>query len=170
METASSRLTGLARSPRRVVIGGTFDVLHRGHKELIDRAFREGDFVLIGLTVDEFAERLHGHPVNPYEERLGRLKSYLRERGLLKRARIVPINDYFGPSVDRGDLCVIVVSEETLSRAIEINDIRRRRGLPPLRVVCIPMVLAQDGAPISSTRIREGAIDQEGNILGHKTI
>lgn len=149
----------------QVVIGGTFDRFHKGHEALISRAFHEGERVLIGLTVDDFAEELHGHPVDEYTARLERLRSYLRERGLLSRATIVPIRDHFGPSTTLEDLDVIVVSEETFPRAVEINEIRKGRGLPQLRVVPIPMVLADDEGPISSTRIRHGEIDRDGRPL-----
>ena len=36
-------------------MGGTFDILHVGHKNLLTRASLEGDEVLIGLRTDEKA-------------------------------------------------------------------------------------------------------------------
>jgi pantetheine-phosphate adenylyltransferase len=52
--------------------------------------------------------------------------------------------------------------------AERINAIRKRRGLKPLSVVSIQMVLAEDFKPVSSTRIRAGEINREGYLTqGH---
>ena len=37
--------------------------------------------------------------------------------------------------------------------------------MPPVEVVVVPMVLAKDGDRISTTRIRNKEIDDEGNLL-----
>ena len=60
---------------------------------------------------------------------------------------------------------MLVVSEETKGAAGEINDTRARRGLPPLSVCVVPLVMAQDGILISSRRISQGLIDRNGRRL-----
>ena len=45
-----------------------------------------------------------------------------------------------------------------------ISDIRKSRGLAPIQIVEIPFVLAEDGEPISSLRIRYGEIDAHGKL------
>jgi len=57
------------------------------------------------------------------------------------------------------------VSRETEPRAYEINEIRKKKGLPPLGVVTIEMVPSEDFIPISSTRIHLREIDREGRLL-----
>ena len=151
---------------RLVAIGGTFDRLHRGHRMLLLKAFEIGDRVLIGLTSDAFAKRMHkNHEVAGYEERLRELESLLEELGVSERAEIRMIEDPYGATLDDPSIEAIVVSEETRVRAEEINKLRVGRGLPPLSIVCIGMVLAEDGKPISTTRIRSGEIDREGRLL-----
>ena len=40
-----------------VALGGTFDILHRGHLELLRKGFGISYKVIIGLTSDEMATR-----------------------------------------------------------------------------------------------------------------
>ena len=131
----------------------------------MEEAFKVADRVLIGLTTDEFAKKLHDHYFDPFEKRYSALKRFLEERGYSDRAEIIPINNPYGPTVENGAIEGIIVSEETEPRADEINRLRVERGLRPLLVFCIKMVLAEDGKPISSTRIRRGEIDRYGRVI-----
>jgi len=77
---------------------------------------------------------------------------------------LTPIQDKYGPSVDE-EFDAIVVSPETKPIAEEINEKRRQRGKKPLQIIMVPYVLAKDGRAISSTRIRNGEIDDHGTLL-----
>jgi len=148
---------------REVAVGGTFDALHRGHKILLRTAFRAGDRVLVGLSRNGFVRRLRkGHRFDPYPKRRRELLSFLRKEGLVDRASIVPLDDPYGPAINNSTVRALIVSRATKKMADRINLIRKRRGLRPLSVVSIRMVLAEDFEPISSTRIRAGEIDREG--------
>ncbi|MBS7638685.1 pantetheine-phosphate adenylyltransferase [Candidatus Bathyarchaeota archaeon] len=150
-----------------VSVGGTFDALHIGHHALLLEAFNVADRVIIGLTSDEFARAMHkDHHVDCYEKRLRELKQFLSENGLLERAEIIPLDDPYGPTIDSEEMEGIVVSEETEWRAEEINQLRTKRGLKPLLIFCIKMVLAEDGKPVSSTRIRRQEVDRFGRLIG----
>ena len=154
-----------------VGIGGTFDEFHKGHRVLVLKAFDVGKHVLIGLCTDEFAKKLRkNHEVAPYEKRLNELKKFLEDNGLMHRAKIIPLNDPYGPAVTDSGIEALVVSRETEPGAYKINKIRRRRGLPPLRIVVIDMVPAENHVPISSTRIHLGEIDREGRLLKKRDI
>ena len=145
----------------RVVLGGTFDILHDGHRALLGAAFeRSPKAVVIGLTTDRFARETRDR-VHPYAVRERNLKRYLAAHRW-RRARIEPIDDPYGPADDLPDLDVIVVSAERHHVAIELNEARIRKGLRPLEIRTVPMVLAQDGLPIASRRIRAGEIDRRG--------
>jgi pantetheine-phosphate adenylyltransferase len=151
---------------RVAAVGGTFDVLHRGHKILLRRAFLLADKVLIGLSKNSFVSQLHKpHKVDSYARREYELKRYLKRQGLLSRAKIVPLEDRYGPTLSDPKIELLVVSDETKSVAKKINLIRRRKGLKPLKVISMRMVLAEDYKPISSTRIRRNEIDREGYLM-----
>lgn len=149
-----------------IAVGGTFDIIHRGHIELLRTAFNLGDRVIIGLTTDSFVKRMgKTHEVKPYVERLENLKKLLSDMRVESRAIVTPIEDPYGPAAYDPSIDAIVVSDETYVKALEINKLREARGLKPLEILKIPMVLAEDGRPISSTRVRLGEIDGEGRLL-----
>ena len=59
----------------------------------------------------------------------------------------------------------LVASSETVVKGEEINEIRLANGLKPLAIISVKLVKADDGHPISSTRIRLGQIDSSGKLL-----
>jgi pantetheine-phosphate adenylyltransferase len=151
---------------QKAAVGGTFDELHRGHKVLLNKAFEVGEKVVIGLTSDEFVAKMgKPHITASYAERFRSLEDYLERCGLAKRAEIVPLNDPYGLTISGKGIEAIVVSQETLQTAQKINTIRSKAGLPPLEIVAVKMVPAENCAPISTTRIRKGEIDRNGHML-----
>jgi pantetheine-phosphate adenylyltransferase len=151
---------------RKVAVGGTFDEFHRGHKVLLMKAFEIGEHVLIGLCSDEFAKKMgKPHITAPFDDRLKELKVFLETLNLNEKAEIIPLNDPYGATVTDKCIEALVVSEETEKTAIKINQKRSEAQLPPLTIVAISMVPAENCKPISTTRIRKGEIDREGHIL-----
>ena len=144
----------------KVAVGGTFDKFHDGHKKLLSTAFQIGDLVEIGVTSDEFGG-LKGD-IDSCEERMKNLKYFFSDKSDFT---IVPLEDPYGTTIYDGDFEAIVVSQETEPTAVEINNIRISKGMKPLDIVVVSFVLAYDGTPISSTRIRRGEINQNGNII-----
>lgn len=147
-----------------VAVGGTFDRLHKGHKALLRVALSIGRKVVVGVTSDEMVSKSKAdQEVNSFEVRVKRLKTWIEEeKSEDVHYDITRIDDVYGTSISEEELEAIVVSEETLYRALEINRIRVEKGLRPLVIVVVPMVLAYDGKPISSSRIRRGEINEEG--------
>jgi cytidyltransferase-like protein len=132
----------------KIVVGGTFDGLHEGHKNVLKTAFENASSVAIGLTSDEFALRFRTRDVSPYAKRKTTLESFVRR--FKKPYGIFEISDSYGIATIDADIDCIVVSEETLLRAEEINTIRYKKKLPKLTIIVVPLVLGKDGKPLSS--------------------
>jgi pantetheine-phosphate adenylyltransferase len=148
-----------------VAVGGTFDEFHKGHQALLKKAFEVGNRVFIGVTSDDLVKKGgKPHKVAPYEKRLDDLKSFLRGQGVLNRAEILPLHDPYGITASSSSLDGLVVSRETEARAYEINEKRRAKGLKPLNIIVVEMVLAEDNVSISTTRIRRKEIGRDGRL------
>jgi pantetheine-phosphate adenylyltransferase len=149
----------------KVCLGGTFDVLHDGHKRLIttacDLAGPSG-MVVIGITRGRLASKQQ--TIASYQQRREAIEAFLSQLPRAPQVVITPIQDKYGPSIEEA-FDAIVVSPETRPVAEEINEQRRQQGKKPLSITVVPYVLAKDGRPISSTRIRNGEIDEHGTLL-----
>ncbi|WP_310652898.1 adenylyltransferase/cytidyltransferase family protein, partial [Lactobacillus jensenii] len=55
---------------KKVITYGSFDLLHYGHVRLFKRAKELGDYLIVGLSTDEFNEiKKHKEAYNSYAER-----------------------------------------------------------------------------------------------------
>ena len=146
----------------RVAVGGTFDPLHDGHKALLMKAVelgRDGE-LLIGLTSNKMAKNKN-HKVDDYRSRYNEVMKFINDNGVIPR--IVKLEDPYGPTINE-DFDFLVVSPETHPIGLKINRIRTDINMEPLQIVLVDYVLADDGLPISSTRIRNGEIDNHGKV------
>lgn len=155
-----------------VATGGTFDYIHIGHIKLLSTAFDISDHVIIGLTSDRFVKRykLTSNIKNNYLRRLFNLKKYISLNFKDANYTILKLEDEFGPVISSSQIQAIVVSEETLVKVKQINEIRISNYLEPLRVIVVEIAKSSDGKPVSSTRIRNGEIDEKGQILKKRKI
>jgi len=150
-----------------VATGGTFDYIHIGHLKLLSAAFNIGNHLIIGLTSDDFVKRFKptSNIKNSYETRYQNLKEKILQNFNDVNYTIIKLEDEFGPVIYSSDIQAIVVSEETLVKVQKLNDIRITKCLNPLNVIVVEIAKSEDGLPISSTRIRNGEIDDKGTIL-----
>ncbi len=146
---------------KKVALGGTFEPLHEGHKKLIEVALGLGDLT-IGITNDRLA-RVRLRSVLPFEVRAENIKRYI-SRNYNLEPRIVRIDDPYGLTLDV-NFNYIVVSPETHDVAIAINKKRKEMNKEEIDIVKVGFVMAEDGKPISSTRIKNGEIDRYGGLM-----
>ncbi len=148
-----------------IAMGGTFDIIHRGHLTLLSNAFEISDKVIIGLTSDEFAEKKGKIPNNKYDQRLENLITTISKEFPNTLFEISKLDNDFGPAVLERDVEALVVSDETKNQGDVLNKLRAEKKLPPVQIINVPMFLAKDGTRISTTRIKNSEIDSEGNLL-----
>jgi pantetheine-phosphate adenylyltransferase len=147
-----------------VAMGGTFDIIHRGHLTLLSNAFAISDKVIIGLTSDEFAAKKGKIPNNKYEKRLENLTTSISKEFPNASLQISKLDDDFGPAVLEKEVEALVVSDETSNQGNVLNKLRSEKNLPPAQIITVPMFLAKDGTRVSTTRIKNSEIDSEGNL------
>ncbi|RLI79088.1 phosphopantetheine adenylyltransferase [Archaeoglobales archaeon] len=147
----------------KVALGGTFEPLHEGHKKLIDVAIKlGGKDVMIGITSDDMA-RMRIRSVLPFEIRAENVRQYIMKKYGFE-PKIVKITNPYGRTLDI-DFEYLVVSPETYEMALKINEKRKQMGKKKINIVKVDFVLAENGKPVSSTRIKKGEVDRYGKLI-----
>ena len=145
-----------------VVLGGTFDRLHVGHKILLsEAALRAHKRLVVGVTdvnmitskcshSDKKEEKKHWNNlilakklpelVLPLQQRINEVREFLNDIDSTLTYEIVPIQDPFGPTATDPDLDLIVVSSETMRGGEKVNEIRRGKNFRELEIYSIPLV------------------------------
>ena len=147
-----------------IALGGTFDIIHIGHIALLNKGFSISKKVIIGLTSDELSLRNGKDLENKFEDRYSALELLINEKFLNSEFEIIKLENDFGPAVIEGQVQALVVSTETQHKGDILNKIRIEKNLEPVKIVSVPMVLAEDGNRISTTRIRDMEIDFNGKL------
>jgi pantetheine-phosphate adenylyltransferase len=148
-----------------VATGGTFDEIHVGHLALLSKAFQAGRKVIIGVSSDEFAKKRGKRLNHGFDQRVENLKKMIKKEFGNVSYEIAKLDGDFGPAVTTGDVEALVASSETQAKGRFLNEMRAKKGLKPVEVIAVALVKAEDGSPISSTRIRAGEIDSRGRLL-----
>lgn len=135
-------------------MGGTFDHLHAGHRELLTlAALVTTKRLLIGVTADEMlATKSDRSLMQPLDDRVRAVREFLAEVAPALDVQLVPITDPFGPSITDPDLQAIVVSTETIKGAQAVNAKREGAGLSKLRVIA---KVRHETSTLSSSRLRQ---------------
>jgi uncharacterized protein (UPF0218 family)/phosphopantetheine adenylyltransferase len=146
-------------------LGGTFDHLHIGHKRLLDTAFKYSLRVIIGVATEQLTTgKAMPASMESFKQRSIGLKDYLESKGYLSRVDIVELSDIYGPTITDENIQAIFATEDKLENIKKINLKRVENGFGELEQVLVPLVFSTDSLPVSSSRIRNGETDREGNI------
>ncbi|KAH9297568.1 hypothetical protein KI387_029250 [Taxus chinensis] len=155
----ASEVQSLSNSYDVVVLGGTFDRLHDGHRRLLKAAAELARVrVVVGVcTGPMLGNKELADLIEPVEKRIEAVERYIKsiKPGLL--VQVEPITDPYGPSIVDRDLEAIIVSEETLAGGVSVNKRRAERGLSQLKLEVVDLVIeeGENGEKLSSTALRQ---------------
>ncbi|XP_075237464.1 bifunctional Phosphopantetheine adenylyltransferase - Dephospho-CoA kinase [Lycorma delicatula] len=143
-DESSSNLTSSQSeiSYDNVVLGGTFDRLHAGHKILLSEAVLHCQKKLtIGVTdINMLKSKKLWELIEPCSIRMKNVKEFLEDVEPRLKYDVIPISDMYGPTIETPEFEMIVVSAETINGGNKINELRKERGLNPMAVHSVPLL------------------------------
>jgi len=150
------------------ILGGTFDHLHLGHKTFLKEAFSQAKTLTIGIAdAHLISDKKLSSAIEDMDTRTKNLKAFLKENDLLNRTVIIEIHDIYGTSLTDKNIEAIFVTEHNLNNANLINQKRKEKKLPLLDIVEIPLLADSNNNTLSSTSIRLGKMDRNGENVGN---
>uniref|UniRef100_T2ME50 Bifunctional coenzyme A synthase n=1 Tax=Hydra vulgaris TaxID=6087 RepID=T2ME50_HYDVU len=166
-----------------VVIGGTFDRIHDGHKLLISTAlFYAQKKLVVGVSDGVLLQKkVLKELIEPVETRIKNVIELIETYKPEIQHKVVPLYDSCGPSGTDSDLQALVVSAETLNGAAIVNSQRATNGLNKLDVISIDIVsenvfdlakIVNDEQKLSSSSERMrllGTLRRQPNCVSHET-
>lgn len=154
MASASFRVAGL---------GGTFDHFHKGHERFILFAANVAQHLQIGITTQKLLlQKPLAELCQEYEVRVKAVSEFC-ERNKVS-FEIIPLNDVYGPTLERSSLEALCVTTETLPGGELVNRVRKERGLPELPIHVCDYYLDELDRPLHSVGIRAGLVNREGRV------
>ena len=103
----------------RVITYGTFDLLHYGHIRLLERAKALGDYLIVGITSDDF-DKSRGK-INVHQSLMERIEA-IRSTGLADK---IIVEEYEGQKIDdiqRYEVDIFTVGSDWLGKFDYLNE------------------------------------------------
>ncbi|XP_014471293.1 PREDICTED: bifunctional coenzyme A synthase isoform X2 [Dinoponera quadriceps] len=121
---------------RNVVLGGTFDRLHNGHKIMLSEAvLRCTEKLTVGVTdTNMISSKILWELIEPCTKRIKEVKEFLEDVDSSITYDVVPINDMYGPTKDDPTFEMLVVSQETKRGGDKVNELRLQKNLGKLDI------------------------------------
>lgn len=129
-----------------VCLGGTFDHLHDGHKILLTVAgYIALEKLIVGVTGPELLKnKKYAEAMESYDVRKETVEGFLSYVFPSLQVEAVMISDIYGPTAHIPEIQALVLSKETQSGGNSVNELRRSKGFPELKVFAIDVVGGKD--------------------------
>lgn len=104
---------------KKVITYGTYDLFHYGHKRLLERAKELGDYLIVGVTADDF-DKTRGK-INVHQPLIERIES-VRSTGL---ADEIIVEEYEGQKIDdikRNNVDIFTVGSDWVGEFDYLNE------------------------------------------------
>ncbi|GAM20030.1 hypothetical protein SAMD00019534_032050 [Acytostelium subglobosum LB1] len=143
-----------------VVLGGTFDHMHPGHKILLTMsALLCSEYMEIGVTDNSILKsKKYSELIAPFDQRTNKTYEFIKHVNPYVEYNMLRLLEPYANTMTSSRLEVIVISPETLKTALFINEKRKESNLKPLEIYAITYFdgVEQGGDfKLSSTYLRE---------------
>ncbi|XP_065089191.1 bifunctional coenzyme A synthase [Ochlerotatus camptorhynchus] len=151
---------------KNVVLGGTFDRIHAGHKVLLSQAaLLAEERLLVGVTDENMIKsKKLWELILPTERRIADVRAFLEDIDSTLQYEVVPISDPFGPTATDPNMDMIVVSTETARGGAKVNELRAKNGLNQLQVYTINLL--DDELTVEDKEDKISSSNQRMDMLG----
>jgi len=151
---------------KAIGVGGTFDHFHAGHQHFLKFAANLAHQVVIGITDPKLTKHKKlPNLIEPFSIRKKSVLNFCKKHQL--NCQITKLDNEYGPTLDDSQVNALCVTEETVAGAKKINQLRLKMRLHELEVFVCPWFSSQDHQPLSSTDIRSGTTNRQGQIYSN---
>lgn len=137
-----------------IALGGSFDHLHSGHRLLLTAAALITKRSIIVAINKAVSRKSYVQFMEPFHQRASNVVSIIYRINDSITIHISELLDVVGPAGQPGPLDALVISAETAKGGDVVLQTRKERGLPPIKIVVIPLIMMPNGEKVSSTFIR----------------
>ena len=107
-----------------VYTGGTWDLFHIGHLNLIKKSKRLGDYLIVAVSTDELVKSYKKYkPFIPYEERVEIIKSLKYADKVVKQTKLIDIKHMIKYKVD-----IVTIGDDWKTKYLEGLEWMKKNG------------------------------------------